>query len=136
MRGLQKALGTSVELRGEDMGLENSAGKQGGFIGQEFVFGGKLRLNRQVACQEVVRREQQYAAQHFRVLTHVRTTFYDVLLAQRRVELTERLVNIAGEGTKAADQLLRAKEATPSQPALGRCARGLAGQRGRPRCCV
>lgn len=96
----------------EEMGDDYTAGKQGGFIGQEFVFGGKLRLNRQVACQEVVRREQQYAAQQFRVLTHVRTTFYDVLLAQRRVELTERLVNIAGEGTKAADQLLKAKEAS------------------------
>lgn len=80
---------------GEEMGDEGTAGKQGGFIGQEVVTGGKLQLNRQVACQEVVRLEQELAAQQFRVLTDVRTTFYDVLVAQRTVELTDRLVRIA-----------------------------------------
>jgi outer membrane protein TolC len=92
----------------EEMGDEGTAGKQGGFIGQEFVTAGKLRLNRQVACQEVIRLEQELAAQQFRVLTDVRTAFYDVLVAQRTLELADRLVKIAEEGVQAAEALLKA----------------------------
>lgn len=94
----------------EDMGDNGTAGKQGGFIGQEFVTGGKLRLNRQVACQEVMRLQQELAAQQFRVLSDVQTSFYDVLVAQRTIELTDRLVKIAEQGVQAAEALLKAKE--------------------------
>lgn len=97
---------------GGEMGNEGAAGQQGGFVGQEFVTGGKLRLNRQVACQEIIRLQRELAAQQFRVLTDVRTSFYDVLVAQRTVELTERLVKIAEEGVQAAEALLKAKEAS------------------------
>ncbi len=96
----------------EEMGDDGTAGKQGGFIGQEFVTGGKLRLNRQVACQEVSRLQQELAAQQFRVLTDVRTSFYDVLVAQRTIELADRLVKIAEEEVRAAEALLKAKEAS------------------------
>jgi cobalt-zinc-cadmium efflux system outer membrane protein len=96
----------------EDMGDNGTAGKQGGFVGQEFVTGGKLRLNRQVACREIMRLEQELAAQQFRVLTDVRTGFYDVLVAQRTIELADRLVKIAEQGVQAAEALLKAKEAS------------------------
>lgn len=94
----------------EEMGDGGTAGKQGGFLGQEFVTGGKLRLNRQVACQEIMRLEQELAAQQFRVLTDVQTSFYEVLVAQRTVELADRLVKIAEEGGQAAEALLKALE--------------------------
>jgi len=94
----------------EEMGDNGTAGKQGGFIGQEFVTAGKLRLNRQVACQEIMRLEQELAAQQFRVLTDVRTSFYDVLVAQQMVEQTDRLVDIAEQGVEAAEALFKAKE--------------------------
>jgi cobalt-zinc-cadmium efflux system outer membrane protein len=94
----------------EEMGDAGTAGKQGGFIGQEFVTGGKLRLNRQVACQEVIRLQQELAAQQFRVLTDVQTGFYDVLVAQRTIELADRLVKIAEEGVQTAEALMKAKE--------------------------
>jgi cobalt-zinc-cadmium efflux system outer membrane protein len=96
----------------EEMGDDGTAGKQGGFLGQEFITGGKLRMNRQIACHEIARLEQQLAAQQFRVLTDVRTTYYGVLVAQRRVELSRRLVEIAQEGTRTAEQLLKALEAS------------------------
>jgi len=96
----------------EDMGDNGTAGKQGGFIGQEFVTGGKLRLNRQVACQEIIRLEQELAAQQFRVVTDVRTSFHEVLVAQRTVELTDSLVRIAEQGVQTAEALLKAKEAS------------------------
>lgn len=101
-----------IGYSGDEMGNDGRAGQQGGFVGQEFVTGGKLRLNRAVASQEIARLQQEWAAQQFRVLTDVRTTFYDVLVVQRTVELADRLVKIAEEGVRAAEALLKAKEAS------------------------
>lgn len=94
----------------EEMGDDGTAGKQGGFIGQEFVTGGKLRLNRAVVSQEIARLQQELAAQRYRVLTDVRARFYETLIAQRAVELTRRLMETAEEGVRAAEALLQAQE--------------------------
>ena len=96
----------------EEMGDEGTAGLQGGFIGQQFVTAGKLRLNRQVACQEVIRLEQELAAQEYRILTDVRTRFYEALVAQRTVETARKIVELAEQGIQAAEALLKAKEAS------------------------
>lgn len=101
-----------IGYSGGEIGNDGRAGQQGGFVGQEFVTGGKLRLNRQAACQEVIRLQQELAAQQFRVLTDVQTSFYDVLVAQRTVDTTDRLVKIAEQGVQAAEALLKAKEAS------------------------
>ncbi len=93
-----------------EIGNDGKGGQQGAFIGQRIVTGGKLRLNRRVAAQEIVRLEQELVAQQFRVLTDVRTSFYEALVAQRAVELAGRLVKIAGQGVEAAEALLNAKE--------------------------
>ena len=93
-----------------EIGNDGAAGQQGGFVGQKFVTAGKLRLNREMASQEIVRLEQELAAQQFRVLSDVRTNFYSVLVAQRTIELAERLVKIAEQGVQAAEALLEAKE--------------------------
>ena len=86
------------------------AGQQGGFIGQEFVTAGKLRLNRDIACQEIRQAEFAWQTQQFRVLTDVRRAFYDVLVAQRALELTEQLVRVGDEGVKSTEALMKAKE--------------------------
>jgi cobalt-zinc-cadmium efflux system outer membrane protein len=99
-----------IGYSGGEIGNEGRAGQQGGYVGQELVTAGKLRLSRQVAGQEVVRLQQEVAVQQFRVLTDVRSTFYDVLVAQRTVELTTQLVQLAEEGIKAAEALLKAQE--------------------------
>jgi outer membrane protein, heavy metal efflux system len=99
-----------IGYAGEEMGNEGSVGQQGGLVSQQFITAGKLRLNRQVACQEIIRLEQEFAAQQYRVLTDVRTNFYAVLIAQRAVELTEQLVKLAEQGVQVAEALLKAKE--------------------------
>jgi cobalt-zinc-cadmium efflux system outer membrane protein len=99
-----------VGYQGSEIGDEGRAGQQGGFISQEIVTAGKLRLNRAIACQEIQQAECVWAAQRFRVLTDVRRGFYEVLVAQRTVELTEQLVGIGARGVKAAEELLKAKE--------------------------
>lgn len=94
-----------------EIGDEGRAGQQGGFVGQEIVTAGKLRLNRDIASQEIRQAEYAWQVQRFRVLTDVRRTFYDVLVAQRSLELTEQLVRIGDEGIKSTEALMKAKEA-------------------------
>lgn len=91
---------------------EKQAGQQGGFVGQEVVTNGKLKLSRQVAEQAIRQAQCAWAAQHARVVNDVRRAFYDVLVAQRTVELTNQLVRVGQEGVRAADALLKAKEAS------------------------
>ena len=67
---------------------------------QEIVRGGKLRLNRAVADRERMRFEQELAAQELRVLTDVRIAFYQVLLAQRQIDLTADLIQISDNGSQ------------------------------------
>lgn len=96
----------------EEMGDEGTAGKQGAFWGQELVTAGKLRLNRRVASQGIVRAREQLAAQQLRVLTDVQTRYYGVLVAQRTIELATSLLQVAEEGVRAAEDLLRDQEAS------------------------
>jgi len=48
--------------------------------------------------------------QRQRVLTDVRRSFYDVLVAQRTVELSDQLARIGDEGVKSVEALMKAKE--------------------------
>ena len=99
-----------IGYRGEEMGDEGTAGLQGGFIGQEIVTAGKLRLRTAVAGHEVREAQQAFHAQRARVLNDVHIGMYEVLVAQRTVELNRRLVDIGREGVTAANRLLEAME--------------------------
>jgi len=101
----------SIGYDGQQLGSGGRAEQQGVLFGQEFVRGGKLRLNRAVADRELARAQQELAAQQQRVLTDVRIAFYQVLLAQRAIDLTESLVGISTQGVKTVEALFRAKEA-------------------------
>jgi outer membrane protein, heavy metal efflux system len=93
-----------------EIGNEGRAGQQGGFVSQEIVTAGKLRLNREVVCWEIQQAEWAYESQKFRVLTDVRRFFYEVLVAQRSVELSAQLVRIGEQGIRSTEELLKAKE--------------------------
>ena len=95
---------------GEEMGDEGTAGQQGAFFAQELVTAGKLRLRRAVAGHEVEQARHALEAQRQRVLNDVRAGYYEVLLAQRVVELDQELVRIGEEGVDAAKQLEAALE--------------------------
>jgi outer membrane protein, heavy metal efflux system len=93
-----------------EIGDEGQAGQQGAFVGQEFVTNDKLKRNREVAQQAIQQAQCAWAVQHGRVINDVRRSFYDVLVAQRTVELCGQLVRVGQEGVRAADGLLKAKE--------------------------
>jgi len=99
-----------VGYEGDEMGIEGSAGQQGVFVGQEIVTGGKLGLRSAVAAHEIVQAEHAWQAQRVRVLNDVRSACYEVLVAQRIVDLNRELVRIGQEGVKAAGDLVAAKE--------------------------
>ena len=101
---------TVVGYSGQQLGSGGQAEQHGLFIGQEFVRGGKLGLNRAVVTQEIEKLQQVYAAQQQRVRTDVRLAYYDVLVAQRRNETAEALRGIAQKAIETAEALFRAKE--------------------------
>jgi len=95
---------------GNEIGDDGTAGMQGGFVNQEFVTGGKLRLDRAKAAQDVQAFQFLYDAQELRVLNDVRLRFYTSLVAQRQVELTEELVSISRQFVDFSDRLLAAQQ--------------------------
>lgn len=117
---IDAALGTQVQVRlypnprigytGGDIGALGTAGKQGAFLGQEFITAGKLQRREAVAAQEVTELQQACESQRYRVLNDVRSAGYDTLVAQRVVTLNRQLVAIGEQGVKAASDLLAALE--------------------------
>ncbi|MEQ8790415.1 MAG: TolC family protein [Pirellulaceae bacterium] len=83
----------TIGYTGEQIGVEGTVGEfQGGYIGQEFVTGGKLRLSRRKYLQRVRIGQSQARAQQQRVLNGVALRFYDALTAQHVVAIQERLL--------------------------------------------
>lgn len=99
-----------IGYSGEEMGDDGRAGLQGGFIGQEVVTAGKLRLNRAVVSHEIARAMQELEIQRRRIINDVRAAAYRVMVATRTVRLQEELSRISDADTKAAEQLFRARE--------------------------
>ena len=95
---------------GDDMGEAGTAGQQGAFLGQKIVTAGKLRLNRTVVGQEIQQAQHAWEVQRWRVLNDVRAGAYEVLVAQRTIELNDQLVRIGEAGMKAAEALFRNQE--------------------------
>jgi cobalt-zinc-cadmium efflux system outer membrane protein len=100
----------SVGYEGQQLGSGGLAEQHGVLFTQEIVRGGKLQLNRAVADRERMRLEQEFAVQRQRVLNDVRVAYYDVLLSEQQIELTENLIYIGDEGVKSVDALFKAKE--------------------------
>lgn len=99
-----------VGYSASEIGNSGDAGQQGLLVGQEFVRGNKLGLDRAVAGREAARLDQRLAAQRLRVLTDVRIAFYQAYLAERRVDLSRRLRAVGVQAVDTADALLRAQE--------------------------
>jgi cobalt-zinc-cadmium efflux system outer membrane protein len=95
---------------GAEMGNDGQAGQQGFMLGQDFIRGNKLGLNRAVAGLEAQRRQQVLAAQQRRVLTDVRIAVFDADLAQRRFELAGKLQTIGRQAVATAQALIEAEE--------------------------
>lgn len=93
-----------------EVGNEGRGGQQGGFVGQEIITAGKLRLSRGVAAQEIKVAEAQFMSQRLRVLSDVRINFYEVMIAQRRVDISRELVGVSQRASDTAKSFLEREE--------------------------
>lgn len=80
-------------------------GKQGGYINQTIVLGGKLGAARRVA--QLLRAEVDTSAQvqRLRILNSVRALFYQTLAAQRLVTVRQNLAQLATDAMQTSYQL-------------------------------
>ncbi|MCA9114926.1 MAG: TolC family protein [Planctomycetaceae bacterium] len=113
-RGIRRQVGLypnpTIGYSGEEIGDDGTAGKQGGFISQTIVTGGKLSLNRAVTDQEISNLIWELDAQRYRVRNSVRRQFYEALGAQRRVEVARELLGIVERGVETSEGLLKGQE--------------------------
>jgi cobalt-zinc-cadmium efflux system outer membrane protein len=82
-----------------------AGGKQGGFVSQTIMLGGKLGAARRVADLKASQVETSGQIQRLRILNNVRALFYQVLAAQRLVEVRQNLATLAGDATQTTYQL-------------------------------
>ena len=85
-------------------------------LSQDIVTGNKLYLGQQVLNQAVQVQLWEVEAQRKRVLTDVRTTYYEALAAQRRMELATEFQVVAAKGVRVAEARKAALEG--SQPEI------------------
>ena len=95
------------EIRGGSSG----GGKQGGFISQTIVLGGKLGAARRVAELQAKKIQTSVEIQRLRILNNVRTLSYQVLAAQRLVEVRQSLAKLAGDTIQTSLQLANVGQA-------------------------
>lgn len=82
------------------------------FFERQFIRGGKLELNRQVLNEALRAQRFELDAQQIRVLTDVEIKFYEVLAAQRRVELVSEFGGVVEKGMELSETRFRAQEGT------------------------
>ena len=85
---------------------------------QEVVVKGKKRLDQSAAEQAAVQAELAYIKARFDTLTDIRTQFYSVLAAERRMALQWDLVQIAAATRRAAEQRVQALQGTETDVLL------------------
>ncbi len=94
------------------MGSPQAAGNESqynGFVSQDIVTRGKLRLSQAAVYQEVVQSELAIVRARYDVLTGVRKHFYATLASQQRVFLLQELVKIAVRSEQIGNARLQAK---------------------------
>ncbi len=83
-----------------------------GTVAQDLVTAGKLRLQQQVAIRDIQRTEYELIRARFDVLRGVRQSYYQLLVAQRRMEIYKLLLDIAKRSYEIGRQLAEAGEGT------------------------
>jgi outer membrane protein, heavy metal efflux system len=106
----------SVGYTGDEIrGGSNNGGKQGFFVEQPIVTGGKLAKSRSVFEQETHIAELEAEQQKTRVETSVKVAFYRVLVAQELVDTRHDLVQIEGNYSDVERQLYNSGQADESE---------------------
>lgn len=111
-KAVQARLYPNPMLAGSSPQIAGSNSQWNGYITQDIVTAGKLRLSQQAALREVQKAEYELIRTRFEVLTGVRGGFYGLLVAQRRAEIYQLLLGIAKRSYEIGSELAEAGEAT------------------------
>lgn len=102
---------TGDEIRGGSVG----GGKQGFFVSQTIVTGGKLGKNRKIFGEEIRLAEVEAEEQKMRIESAVRIAFYRVLAAQELLEAQRDLARIAQDNAETEHRLSNTGQADKSE---------------------
>ena len=86
-------------------GNTDPRGAYGFFVEQSIPLGGKLRLTRSVFERAIEEADARADLQQQRILSSVRTLYYQLLTTERRIEVHERLATLGSEATSVTAQL-------------------------------
>lgn len=99
-----------VGYQASEVGNLGLSGQQGAFISQEFVRRQKLNLSRAASSGDVAQAQQAYAIARQRVLNDIRSEFFNVLVAQRAMQLTDELLQIGRRAVDTTQSLYRSEQ--------------------------
>ncbi len=103
-----------VGVNGSDILIEGKAGQNGFFFGRQIVRGNKLGLAQSIVCAEMEVARQRLAATEQRLLNAVRFQYFEVLIAQEKVKVSQQLVDISTKAVEMTQALVAAKEVARS----------------------
>lgn len=101
----------NVGYNGQQLG-SNGTEQHGVMVSQEIIRHKKLSTQQQAACHEVTAARQRFEAQRLRVVTDVRTAYFETLTAYEMTALNQRLIEIADQTQGVAKKRFEAKEAS------------------------
>ena len=97
---------------GEQIGVRGTTGEfQGGFIQQEIVTAGKLRLSREKYRARASAAEFQALAQEYRVINEVRIRYYRTLGTQKRLDIQLELLETAKDSLLTIREMVNVGQA-------------------------
>lgn len=109
-RGIRRQVGLNpnpiVGYYGDEIrGGSFRSGKQGFFVDQPVILGGKLGLNRRIEDASIAQTRAAAEAQRFRVINETRNAYYRVLTEQELLNIKQDLLTIAQQTTEYTHQL-------------------------------
>ena len=107
----------SLGLFIDELGNENDPGIWGAYLQRNVVRGNKLALGQQIKKREANVLEIEFETQVLRIKTDVRTSFYKLLIAQKKYELAAQLYEAQQNAIAKSTELFDAGE-TPKTDLL------------------
>ena len=101
----EKGLAVTAEEIRTAWTVPDMRGAQGFYVEQTIPLGGKLSLGRAVFERAVEEADARNDLQRLRILTTVRRLYYQVLAAERRVEVQQRMTVLGAETVAVLAQL-------------------------------
>jgi cobalt-zinc-cadmium efflux system outer membrane protein len=111
-KAVQARLYPNPMLAGSSPQIAGASSQWNGYVTQDVVTAGKLKLAQQAALRDVQRSEYELIRARFDVLREVRQSFYALLVSQRRMEIYRQLLDIAKRSYEIGRQLADAGEGT------------------------